>query len=323
MTRSVLRFVLLLSTAATFTSAAGAQPWPSKPVKAIVPISAGSAIDIVARAVSQRLQEEFKQPFVVENRPGAATTTGAAVVAGSPPDGYTILFHSAAITITPITRLKLPYDVTRDLAGIMPIVRTPLVLATTAGKYKTIQDLVAEAKSLDGAMNYATIGYGAAAHFTSERLALAAGYKAQMVSFRGSSEALTEVMTGRMAFFFTPLTPARGLIADRKLDVLATTSRRRMADLPSVPTTLEAGYKNSDFDFWVGMLVPAKTPRDIVYRLHAKTVEVTQTKAFREQMAKVGGEVIDPMKPADFDEHLKWELSRNRDIAKAAGIVAK
>jgi tripartite-type tricarboxylate transporter receptor subunit TctC len=289
----------------------------------IVPISAGSGIDIVARAVSQRLQDAFKQPFVVENRPGAATTTGAAVVASAPPDGHTILFHSAALTITPITRLKLPYDVMRDLSGIMPIVRTPLVLVTTPGKYKTLQDLVADAKALNGGMNYASIGYGAAAHFTSERFALAAGFKAQMVSFRGSAEALTEVVAGRMAFFFTPATPARGLIADGKLEALATTGRRRMADLPDVPTTVEAGYKNSDFDFWVGMLVPARTPRDIVYRLHAKTVEVTQKADFKAQMAKVGGEVIEPMKPAEFDDHLKWEIERNREIAKAASIVAK
>jgi tripartite-type tricarboxylate transporter receptor subunit TctC len=307
---------------ATGTPAA-AQTYPSKPVKVIVPIAAGSGIDVVARAVSQRLQDELGQPFVVENRAGAGTTTGAAAVASAAPDGYTILFHSVALTITPVTMAKLPYDVARDFAGIMPIVNTPLILVSPPGKFKTLADLVATAKELNGGMNYASIGYGAAAHFTSERLALAAGFKAQMVPFRGTSEAMTEVLAGRMDFYFTPATTAQGLIAEGKLDALATTSRKRLADMPNVPTTLEAGYKDSDFDFWVGMLVPAKTPREIVDTLHARTLKISRSPEFQKQMAAVGGEVMEPLTPAEFDAFLKKEIDRNHAIAKAAGITAK
>ena len=322
--RTLIRTIGLCGLAVTAASStAFAQTWPAKPVKVIVPITAGSGIDIVARAVSQRLQETLGQPFVVENRPGAGTTTGIAAVASAAPDGYTILFASVAMTITPITMAKLSYDVSRDLAGVIPLVNTPLIMVTPPGRYKNLADFIAKAKAANGGLNYASIGYGAAAHFTSERLALAAGFKAQMVSFRGTAEAMTEVVAGRMEFYFTPATTALGLIGDRKLDAQVTTSRKRVPDLPNVPTTLEAGLKNADFDFWVGMMVPRQTPRAIVDRLHATTLAITQDKAFRDQMAKTGGEVMETLTPARFDDFVKAEIERNRAIAKAAGIVAK
>ena len=310
--------VVLASSVAA--GSAMAQSYPSRPVKVIVPIAAGSGIDLVARSVSQRLQDDLKQPFIVENRAGAGTTTGAAAVATAEPDGYTILFHSVALTITPVTIAKLPYDVSRDLAGVMPIVNTPLLLVTPPGKFQSLADLVAKAKALNGAMNYATPGYGAAAHFTSERLALAAGFKAQMVSFRGTVECMTEVLAGRMDFYFTPATTALELIRDKKLDALATTSKKRLAAMPDVPTTLEQGYKNSDFDFWVGMLVPAATPREIVDKLHAETTKIADNAEFRAQMAALGGEPMEKMTPREFDVFLSREVERNIAIAKAANI---
>ena len=300
-----------------------AQTYPARAVKAIVPIAAGSGIDIVARAVSQRLQEDLGQPFIVENRPGAGTATGTAAVATAAPDGYTILFHSVALTITPVTVAKLPYDVSRDLAGVMPIVNTPLLLVSPPGRFQSLQDLVAKAKAQNGAMNYATPGFGAAAHFTTERFALSAGFKAQMVSFRGTVECMTEVVAGRMDFYFTPLTAAQGLIQEKKVDALATTSRKRIAELPNVPTSVEAGFKDSDFDFWVGMLVPKATPRDIVERLHAATARIATSGTFRSQMVATGGEPMEPISPAEFDAFLKREIERNQALAAAAGIKAQ
>lgn len=314
-----IAFLALVGAAA----AATAQPYPSKAVKVIVPNTPGSGVDIVGRAVSQRLQEVLGQAFVVENRPGAGTTTGIAAAAASSPDGYTILFATAAMTTTPVTMAKLPYEIGRDLAGVTPIVNTPLVVVTPAGRFKDLRDLVAKAKAAPGTLNYAVIGYGAAAHFAAERLALAAGFKAQMVSFRGTNEANTEILAGRMDYFFTPATAAQELIRDRKIDALAATSRKRLADLPEVPTTEEAGFKDSDFDFWVGLIVPRQTPREIVDRLHATTVRIMQDKAFIEQMAKIGGEVMDQLTPAQFDDFIRNEIVRNQAIAKAAGIEAK
>jgi tripartite-type tricarboxylate transporter receptor subunit TctC len=299
---------------------ADAQTYPAKPVKVVVPIGAGSGIDVVARAVSQRLQESLGQAFVIENRAGAGTTTGTAAVASATPDGYTILFQAATLTVGPATMSKLSYDVSRDLAGVMPIVNAPFLLITPPGKFKTLADLVAAGKAPGAVINYGAVGYGSSAHFTSERFALAAGIKMQMVSFRGTVEAQNEVMTGRIDLYFTPLTTALGLIEAKQLDALATTGRTRLSRLPNVPTTLELGYLNSDFDFWVGMLVPAATPREIVDKLHAETAKIAASADFRKQMAALGGEPMAKMTPREFDAFIKAEIERNIGIAKAANI---
>lgn len=299
---------------------AQAQSWPSKPVRVIVPITAGSAIDIVARAVSQHLAKELGQPFVVENRPGAGTTVGAAAVASAAPDGYTILFASTALTTTPTTVANIPYDVARDLVAVAPVTNTPLIMVTTKGKYKNLAEFVAAAKAAKGSLNYATNGYGSASHFTTERVRLAAGFEAQPVTFRGTPEAITEVMTDRIAFYFSPLTTVQSLVTEGRLDALATTSRKRASALPNVPTTTEAGYPNSDFDFWVGLFAPAKTPPEIVQRLHAETRKISENPEFRKQMAVIGGEPLDPMTAEQFGAYVRAEIARNAEIAKAAGL---
>jgi tripartite-type tricarboxylate transporter receptor subunit TctC len=321
----MIRLGLMLLSALLYAigSASAESPaeWPSRQVRAIVPIAAGSGIDIVARTVSQQLAKQLGRPFVIENRPGGATTTGAAAVAGAAPDGYTILFHSVAFTVTPSTVANLPYEVARDFAGVMPITNTPLLLVSPPGRFKSVGDLVARAKADKGAMNYATPGYGAAAHFTSERFRLAAGFEAQQIPFRGTVEAVTEVVAGRVAFYFAPLTTVQSLIQEGRLDALATTSRKRISALPNVPTTIEAGYPDSDFDFWVGMFVPSKTPRDIVEKLYAETRKAAELPELRAQMAAIGGEPMEAMTPVEFDDYVRKEIARNAAIAKAAGIT--
>jgi tripartite-type tricarboxylate transporter receptor subunit TctC len=318
-----LWFMLLSALLCASGSALAESPaeWPSRQVRVIVPIAAGSGIDIVARTVSQQLAKQLGRPFVIENRPGGATTTGAAAVASAAPDGYTILFHSVAFTVTPSTVANLPYDVARDFAGVMPITNTPLLLVSPPGKFKSVGDLVARAKAEKGAMNYATPGYGAAAHFTSERFRLAAGFEAQQIPFRGTVEAVTEVVAGRVAFYFAPLTTVQSLIQEGRLDALATTSRKRISALPNVPTTIDAGYPDSDFDFWVGMFVPSKTPRDIVEKLYVETRKAAELPELRAQMAAIGGEPMEAMTPTEFDDYVRKEIARNAAIAKAAGIT--
>ena len=318
-----LGLMLLSALLCAIGSASAESPteWPSRQVRVIVPIAAGSGIDIVARTVSQQLAKQLGRPFVIENRPGGATTTGAAAVASATPDGYTILFHSVAFTVTPSTVANLSYDVARDFAGVMPITNTPLLLVSPPGKFKSVGDLVARAKADKGAMNYATPGYGAAAHFTSERFRLAAGFEAQQIPFRGTVEAVTEVVAGRVAFYFAPLTTVQSLIQEGRLDALATTSRKRVSALPNAPTTIEAGYPESDFDFWVGMFVPSKTPRDIVEKLYVEARKATELPELRAQMAAIGGEPMEAMTPAEFDNYVRKEIARNAAIAKAAGIT--
>jgi tripartite-type tricarboxylate transporter receptor subunit TctC len=321
MIRLELMLLSALLCASGSASAESPAEWPARQVRVIVPIAAGSGIDIVARTVSQQLAKQLARPFVIENRPGGATTTGAAAVASAAPDGYTILFHSVAFTVTPSTVANLPYDVARDFAGVMPITNTPLLLVSPPGRFKSVGDLVARAKADKGGMNYATPGYGAAAHFTSERFRLAAGFEAQQIPFRGTVEAVTEVVAGRVAFYFAPLTTVQSLIQEGRLDALATTSRKRISTLPNVPTTIEAGYPESDFDFWVGMFVPSKTPRDIVEKLYGETRKAAELPELRAQMAAIGGEPMEAMTPAEFDDYVRKEIARNAAIAKAAGIT--
>jgi tripartite-type tricarboxylate transporter receptor subunit TctC len=310
-------FVLVLCTHA----AALAQAWPTKPVRVVVPVTAGSAIDIIARTVSDQLAAQLGQTFVVENRTGAGGTIGAASVAKADPDGYTILVHSSAHAIAPSTFPNLPYDVARDFTGIAPVANVPLVLIVAPDKYTSLADLVAKAKAKPGGINYATVGAGAAAHLTAERFRLSAGFEAQQIPFRGAPEAMTEVMTGRVDFFFSPTLPTLPLLRDGKLRALAVSSSKRAAGLPDVPTTLESGFKDSDYNFWIGMFVPAKTPPDVVAKLHQETAKALQTPSVRDKLAAMGGEPM-TMTAAEFGRFIHDEIAMNAALVKAAGIKA-
>jgi tripartite-type tricarboxylate transporter receptor subunit TctC len=309
----------LLSLVATQSSA---DTWPTKPVRVVVPISAGSNIDIVARAIANELTKQLGQPFVIENRPGAASTLGPAAVARSEADGYTILFHSAAFTVASAVMKNLPYEISRDFAGIMPIANTPLLLVAPPGKYKSVSDLIADAKAKNGAINYATVGYGSASHFVTERLSVDAGFKAQQIPFRGTVEGLTDTMTGRVDFFFVPATTAQSLVQEGKLSGLATTGRSRLNALPDVPTVAEAGIPQFDFDMWVGMFVPSRTPDSIIEKLHQETRKAIQTQDVRDKLATIGGQPMPAMSPTEFDAYVRRDLERNISVAKSAGIAA-
>jgi tripartite-type tricarboxylate transporter receptor subunit TctC len=302
-------------------AAALAQSWPTKPVRVIVPVTAGSAIDIIARTVSDQLTTQLGQTFIVENRTGAGGTIGAASVAKADPDGYTILVHSSAHVIAPSTFSNLPYDVARDFSGIAPVANVPLVLVVAPAKYTSIADLVAKAKANPGTINYATVGAGAAAHLTAERFRLSAGFQAQQIPFRGAPEAMTEVMTGRVDFFFSPTLPTLPLLRDGKLRALAVSSSKRASALPDVPTTLESGFANSDYNFWIGMFVPSKTPREVVAKLHHETTKALQTPSVRDKFATLGGEAM-AMTTAEFDAFIRDQIAINAALVKAAGIKA-
>ena len=314
------RWLVALATLLASVSHAGAQGWPSKPVRIIVPVTAGSATDVAARVVADHLTQQLGQPFVVENRTGAGGTTGMGYVAKSvEPDGYTILVHSAAFVIQPATFPNLGYDSGKDFAGVTLLGNAPLVMIASPSKYKTLKDLVAVAKARPNSVNYATVGYGAAAHLTAERLRLAAGFEAQQIPFRGAPEAVNEVLAQRVDFFFSPTLAAVPLIRDGKLSALAVSSSKRALSLPEVPTTIEAGYPNSDYNFWIGMWVPVKTPRDIVDRLYQQTHKVLAMPAVQEKLAALGSEPV-AMTPAEFDTFFQAEIALNGALVKAAGI---
>ncbi|HEX9462206.1 MAG TPA: tripartite tricarboxylate transporter substrate binding protein [Alphaproteobacteria bacterium] len=305
----------------TLAGPAFAQSWPSKPVRVIVPFTAGSATDIMARTITQRIAEQIGHPFVVDNRPGAGGTIGVGLVAKADPDGQTLLVHSSSYTITPTTYPGTTYDTERDLAGVTPLALLPQVLVIAPAKGLTsVADLVREAKAKPGVLNYASAGVGTATQLNAERFRLGAGIDAVHVPFKGTPEALTEVMTGRVDYYFCPVNAVLPLIADGKLLALAMGSSRRSAALPDLPTTLEAGVPNSDYNFWVGMFVPAKTPREIVDRLYRETAKAQEAPEVRESMAKLGAEPM-LIEPKKFDEYIHNEIKTNAVLVKAAGIA--
>src|SRR5258705_1059874 len=297
-----------------------AQKWPAKPIRLIVPFSPGSGTDIIARRVAERLSPQLGQPIVIENRPGAGGTIGAALVAKSEPDGYTLFVHSSSYTVTPSTYRDLPYDTLRDLTGVMPLGLLPNVLVMAPSKgIRSVKELVAAAKAKPGSMNSASVGVGSATHLNAERFRLGAGIDTVNVPFKGSPEALTEIMAGRVDFYFCPVNVVLPLLKDGKLVALAVGSTKRSLALPELPTTLEAGVPNSDYNFWVGMFAPAKTPREIVNHLYLETTKALRTSDVCEKMGRVGAEPMDA-NPEQFNAYLRGEIASNAALVKAAGI---
>ena len=297
--------------------------WPTKTVHVIVPYAAGSATDLIPRTVFEAVQAQTGQTTVIDNRTGGGTTVGANAVAKAEPDGHTILSHSNALVTVPAIQPNVPYDPVRDFSGITPLGSVPLVLVISPEKnITTVQQLVAAAKANPGKINYAAAGIGTPPHLTAERFRLSAGFAGQLVPFKGAPEALTEVLAGRVDFYFCPLPVALPFINDGKLVPLAVSSSRRASALPTVTTTLEAGFPNSDFDFWVGALVPRQTPRDIVAAIHAHTVQAVESPSVKERFAKLGVEAM-ITSPEDFDARIAREAVIAHDLARAAQISAQ
>ena len=297
---------------------AGAQAWPTKPIRAMIPFTAGSTLDIIGRIVLDPLAAALGQPIVVENRGGAGGTIGAAAVARAEPDGYTLLINASAHSAAPAAYPNVPYDTARDFSAVVAFGSVPNVVVIAPAKgIRTLKELVAAAKA--GSLTFASAGVGSATHWAAERLRISAGFEAVHVPFRGGPEAITEVLTGRVDFYAAGISSALGFIREGKVLALAVSTPHRTPALPDVPTTIEAGYPDSDYVFWNGMLVPAKTPRDIVDRLHRETQKVLQLPAVQEKLKPQG---IDPMPltPAEFDALIVKEIASNIAIVKAAGL---
>jgi tripartite-type tricarboxylate transporter receptor subunit TctC len=313
--------IAVLTLAALGSTAVEAQPWPTKSLRVVVPFTAASATDTVARIVAERLGAQFGQTLVVENRPGAGGTIGVGTVARAEPDGYTLLVHSSSFTVTPTTYPNTPYNTLRDFAGVTPLANLPNVLVIAPSRnLRSLKELVAAAKAKPGTLTYASAGAGSATQLNAERFRLGAGFEGVHVPFKGTPEALTEILTGRVDFYFCPVLSVIQFIKDGKLLALAAGSSKRSSALPEVPTTLEAGIPNSDYNFYVGMMLPAKTPRAVVDTLHQNVLKALQTPDTKERMGKLGAEPM-LMTPAEFDAYIRKEIASNAALVKAAGIT--
>ena len=316
----IRRAAIVAACLLSMQAAASAQSWPAHPIRVIIPFGAGSATDVVPRIVFEQLSSQLGQPIVVENRTGAGGTLGTGTVAKADADGYMLLAHSNAFSVAPAIYANLPYDTEKDFAAIIPFGSLPAVLVMSPSKgFKTIQEMVAAAKAKPGTFNYGSVGVGSGTHLSAEKLKLGAGFDAVHIPFRGGPDALTEIIAGRVDFYFCPINTALPFIRAGKLVALVTNGAARSPELPDVPTTLEAGYKGAEFPIWIGMLAPAQTPRSIIDRLNSEAIKAIQVPATQERLAKAG---IAPlvMTPSEFDARIKAEIVSNIAVAKAAGI---
>jgi len=302
---------------------AQAQTWPDKPVHIIVAFTPGSATDVIARSMSNELSARLGQPVIIENRPGAGGTIANAFVAKAPADGYTLLVDSSGHTVNPWIYGNLSYDTVKDLKGVTLLARQPNVLVVSPDKsWKTVADLVNQAKAQPGKMSFASAGVGSATHMNGEKFKVAASIDVLHVPYKGTPEALNDVMGGRVEYFFSPVVSALSLVRENRVKALAVGSPQRASVLPDLPTTEEAGYKGSAYNYWAGLLAPAGTPPAVIERLNKELTAVLALPEVKERLAKIGADAS-PTSPADFDALVVRELAENGELVKAAGIKAQ
>jgi tripartite-type tricarboxylate transporter receptor subunit TctC len=309
---------LIVAAAVLALGTASAQDYPNKTIKIVVPFTAGSATDIMARVVGERLSASMGQAVVVENRPGAGGTLGAAQVAKSEPDGYTLLVVSTGHVVNPALYPGLTYDTLGDFAGVSPLAALPSVLVVAgASPIKSVQELIAAARAKPGQLNYASAGVGSATHVNAEKFRSMANIQVTHIPFKGTPETIVETSSGRVDFMFTPVLASLPTIRDGRLRALAVSTAKRSSSMPDVPTVAEAGMPGFAFDFWIGMLAPSKTPRAVVSKLNAEIAKALAQPEVKERMAKLGAESM-PMSPEQFDSYIKDEFNTLGAVMKAA-----
>ena len=297
---------------------AQAQTFPSKTVRFISGVTPGAASDTMARILAEKMTQTLGQSVIVENRLGAGGLVGAKYVAEqAEPDGHTIMMYASAFTVS--TLLSPDVLNPKEMQAVATVATIPTVMITPPGKYKTVKDFVAAAKAEPGKLVCTDAGVGSATHMAFERFRFAAGFQALNVHTKGPSEALTEVISGRSDCYFALVFQAQKMRDAGKIGALVVSSPQRTSLMPDLPTTEEAGYPNSAYNFWVGALVSAKTPRAIVERLHKEITTLVQSPEISGQIKKLGADPL-TMSIADFEAMIARELVENAELIKKAGI---
>lgn len=296
------------------------QDWPTRNVTVVVPLGAGSASDIIARIVMEQAGRQLGRSFIIENRPGAGGSTGAGHVARSAPDGYTVLAYGALGSANALYS-KLPYDTLTAFIPVIPLGQQPLVVVTSPAKgYKSLGDLIAAARAKPGDLNFSSVGHGSSSHFGASRLLVAAGVKVQHVPFKGSADAVAEVVAGRVDFTALPGAVVHPLINDGKLVALAVSAEKRVRLLPTIPTTAEAGVAQAVYPFYTGLFLPANTPTAIVEKLYAETAKALQAPEVQARLMQLGVEPM-TMTSAEFANFFRGDVAANEQLGKLAGIA--
>lgn len=317
---SLTRRTLLALAAATLSTSAFAQAWPAKPIRLIVPFPPGGGTDIIAREVSQKVAAATRWTFVIENKPGAGGNLGVDAVAKAPADGYTIVLgQTSNLAINPTLYARMPYDSQKDLAPVVVLAQSALVMVTGMGTpHKSVADVVAAAKARPGQLNFASPGNGTVAHLTSELFQKAAGIDTQHVPYKGAAQALTDVISGNVDLYMASVPTLIGQIRNGKLRALAVTSARRVDDLPSVATINESGFKGFDAVTWFGLLAPAGTPRDVVARLNAEFNKALQNPELRRRLGDEGADAVGGT-PEQFAALIRDEIPRWGRVVRESG----
>jgi len=305
------------------TVSALAQPYPSHPIRLVVPFPPGGGTDIFARQIATKLSESLGWVVVVDNKPGAGGNIGVDIAAKSPADGYTmVLGQTSNLAINPTLYGKLPYDPLKDLVPVVGVAAAPVVLVVAANSpYTSLADVVAAARAKPGAIMYASPGNGTVSHLASERLQRAAGVRFEHIPYKGSSQAMTDVIGGNVALFMASVPSALAQINGGKLRAIAVTSARRIAQLPDVPTVAESGYKDFEATTWYGLLVPSGTPPTVVETLNREVNRVLQLPEVRAQIAAEGGEPLGGT-PEKFASLMRSEYALWGRVVKESGAKA-
>jgi tripartite-type tricarboxylate transporter receptor subunit TctC len=305
---------------AAYAAEKAADAYPSKPIRMLVPFSAGSVTDILARMLGQKMTENWHQQVVVDNRPSAGGIVASQTLVNSTPDGYTLMTISSGHSSNASLYSKLPYDTVKDFAGVAKIASIPnvLVVSPTLGP-KNVKDLIAFVKAKPGQLNFASAGIGSATHMTGEQFKLEAGLELKHVPYKGTPEALTDTMQGRVQYFFAPIVPGLPFIKDNRLLALAVTTKDRSPVLPNVPTVAEAGIPGFEFDFWIGVVGPVKLPKALKDRISQEYARILALPDIKERMLNAGATPA-YLNPERFDALIKNDVEKLGKIVRAAKI---
>jgi tripartite-type tricarboxylate transporter receptor subunit TctC len=306
--------------AALAAAGALAQTYPAKPVRIVVPSSAGGGTDIVARILSPKLSERLGQQIVIDNRPGAGTMIGIELAAKSPPDGYTILVAPSTLALNPVVYKKVPYDVIRDLTPITQIVgSTSIIVVHPSLPVKSVKELIAFARARPGQMNYASAGTGTYPHMTMELFNSMAGLKMVHIPYKGTAPAMIDMLAGHTAVMAATILTGMPQIRGGRLRPLGITSLARSAAAPEIPTVAEAGLPGFESIQWYGAMAPAQTPKEIVARWHTELVRILQMPEVKQRFIADGTDPVGNT-PEEFGRYIQSEIVKWTKVAKDAGI---
>ena len=297
-----------------------AQTYPSQPIKIVVGFSPGGVPDIAARVIGQHMSESWKQPVLVENKPGAGSNIAAQIVAGAPADGYTLLSISSAFAISPSIYSTLPFDPLRDFSGVTLMATGPAFLLISPNlKVNTVKELLEFAAKNPGKVTYSSAGVGSGSHFAAELIQAKAGVELLHIPTKGIPDGITEVMSGRVDFFISPYASAVNLVRAGKVRAIAVTSTKRVKEFPALPTVAESGIPGYKWEFWYGLLAPGKTPKPILQKIYAEVKRILELPEVKERFAELGTVAVSST-PDQFDKMIAAEITEFSRLAKASGI---